>query len=141
MVRRKMTQEEAEALGLVPFMDYYEFGDDGTCLSLRDGGFIGGADGRVSLSGRIRSTNVRMIKVVAAMYLGLRDFKNTKLLNADDDLNNNAVGNIVMVPMSEWLGQRELPGPRKPVKPRGPRYIHTKTAKQQFIQAWYRNNI
>lgn len=140
MVRRRMTREEAEALGLEPYVDYYEFGDDGSCLSLRDGSLIGNSDGKVSLSGKIQCTNVRMIKIVAAMYLGLRDFKGTKLLNADDDPTNNAACNITMMPMGEWFALREPAGRKKKARPRGAKYVYTKTCRQQMMQEWYRNN-
>ena len=138
-----MTREEAAALGLEPYVDYYEFGDDGSCLSLRDGSLIGNSGGGVTLSGLKYSATVRLIKIIAAMYLGLRNFKDIKLLNIDGDALNNAASNIRIMSMNEWLAEKKndkKESTKRKAEHIPVRYYRTRQFKQRAIQEWCRNN-
>lgn len=121
-MRRKLTAEEAKTLNLEPFVDYYEFGDDGVCVSLRNGETIGNANGTVSLSGKIETTTVRLIKIIALMYLGLAPAKGVRLYNMNGVLTDCAAANIGTEPMSEYIArfaaERRVSKPDKTETPR-----------------------
>jgi hypothetical protein len=141
---RKMTTDEAAALGLEPYVDYYEFGGDGTCVSLRDGKKIGGSHGNVSLSGKIRTTNVRLIKIVACMYMGVRDFKENHVYAIDGDNANSRVDNIGVMTKkerNEKLSAEYEPRQRFGKEKRRANYVYGKTFRQSVMSEWYRNNI
>ena len=73
MKRRKMTRGEAETLGLEHYREYYEFGSDGSAVSLRSGMplKISADSGCVALSGRIFCATANLMHVLAVMYIGI----------------------------------------------------------------------
>lgn len=105
---RKLTADEAMILKMEHFADYYEFGDDGKCVSLRDGNAIGSVNGTVAVSGARFASNVLIKKIVAVMYMGVTDTAGKRISNIDGDVLNNAVCNIRVEEMSEYKARRAI---------------------------------
>lgn len=134
-----MTEEEATLLGLVPFIDYYEFCDNGTCLSLRDMTLIGNVNGTVSLSGKIHTNTSKLSKIISVMFMGRRDMsRNIVVTNIDGNVTNNSVENLLIETRKEYYGRVDLDMSRKPCVPVSKRFYVTKSYKNQCMSEWQR---
>lgn len=135
-----MTEEEATLLGLVPFIDYYEFGDNGTCLSLRDMTRIGNVNGTVSLSGRIRTNTSKLSRIISVMFMGRTEMsRNIITTNIDGDVTNNSVENLMIETRKEYYERTEPDMTRKVCVPVSKRFYMTKSYKNQCMSEWQRS--
>ena len=82
-------------LGLEHYVDHYEFSDEGDNYCR--------VTGMMSMQGAIHTTEVKVIRILAVMFLGLRETRGMRIFNINNKKNDTRLCNIGVETMKEYF--------------------------------------
>ena len=99
MIRRELTLDEARRLGLVAFMDSYEFSDTGNAFSIHTGRklTIDKLNGSVVLSEDNRKIKVYLSVIIALMFVDDYNPVTCRIIHKDGNIANCNINNMTLV--------------------------------------------